>query len=199
MLSRWAGVRPLVSRPGADAETKDLSRQPFISLGGDGLLTITGGKLTTFWKMAQDAVDLLPGTPKAALPISPTDISAGGEPPVGQLLPGAAGYTTMDVARACEHEMALNLDDALSRRLRLGFLDCAAAWAAARPAAAVMAERLGWDSPNRQLARMAAHLERDFGHSARESGRLAPAGGPQEEHQPDHQEYQVGERLQQRR
>ena len=164
VLSRWAGVRPLVSNGGGATHTKDLSRQPFISMGTDGLLTVTGGKLTTFWRMALDAVNLLPGAPgpEAAEPWVP--IERASADPQGQPLPGAAGYTTADVARACEQEMALNLDDALSRRLRLGFLDSAAAAAAAQPAAAVMAGRLGWESSEDQLARFAEHLRRDFGH-----------------------------------
>lgn len=167
VLSRWAGVRPLVSKGAGDTQTKDLSRQPFLSMGADGLLTVTGGKLTTFWRMALDAVNLLPGAPEAAGadPWVPVQRTARAEAD-GQPLPGAAGYTTADVARACEQEMALNLDDALSRRLRLGFLDSAAAWAAAAPAATVMAARLGWDRTDGQLARFADHLDRDFGHRA---------------------------------
>jgi hypothetical protein len=90
--------------------------------------------------------------------------------PEGDPLPGAAGYTTADVVRACEDGMALNLDDALSRRLRLGFLDAAATWAAGPAAARVMAEHLGWPGPvvERQLARLARHLETDFGHRREE-------------------------------
>ncbi|MGI8608483.1 MAG: FAD-dependent oxidoreductase [Candidatus Dormibacteria bacterium] len=173
VLSRWAGVRPLVSKGGGDTDTKDLSRQPFVSITSDGLLTVTGGKLTTFWRMALDAVDLLPGAPRAAIadPWLPAGPAARSKPD-GQPLPGAAGYTTADVARACEQEMALNLGDALNRRLRLGFLDSASAWAAAAPAAEVMSGRLGWGSTDGQLAEFARHLERDFGFAAR------PAGSP---------------------
>jgi len=66
VLSRWAGVRPLVTNgePGSDkVSTKDISRKPQIQLDGDGLLTVTGGKLTTFWRMAEDALKLLPPPP----------------------------------------------------------------------------------------------------------------------------------------
>jgi glycerol-3-phosphate dehydrogenase len=163
VLSRWAGVRPLVAPGKGGSKTKDLSRKPFITMSDDGLLTVTGGKLTTFWRMALDALALIPGAPGPAPEIRGQ--AAPAPPPAGaELLPGAAGYTTADVERAVEQEMALNLDDALSRRLRLGFLDTAATWLAAPRAAAIMAERLGWSGIDAQVDRLARHLEADFGH-----------------------------------
>jgi glycerol-3-phosphate dehydrogenase len=164
VLSQWAGVRPLVSSGKGGEATKDLSRKPFITLADNGLLTVTGGKLTTFWRMALDALELLPAPPAAA---SRPAVMAGpgsAERNPGEALPGAAGYTEADVWRATEEQMALNLDDALSRRLRLGFLDTAAAWAAAPGAARVMGESLGWTSIEPQVDRLAAHLRRDFGY-----------------------------------
>ena len=170
VLSRWAGVRPLVSKGAGETQTKDLSRKPFITLGDDGLLTVTGGKLTTFMRMSMDALDLLPGGPggeprlPAAAAVAPVAYNYQGRAtPSGEPLPGAAGYTTGDVERACDEEMALNLEDVLSRRLRLGFLDTAAAWGSAVPASEVMHTRLGWASTAPQLARFAQHLESEFG------------------------------------
>ena len=194
VLSRWAGVRPLVSKGGGGTHTKDLSRQPFMTLGPDGLLTVTGGKLTTFWRMAVDAVDLLPGAPRTVA-VEPPGRPDAAEEPSGEELPGAAGYTTSDVLRACDQEMALNLEDALSRRLRLAFLDTDAAWRAAGPAAEVMAERHGWGSTAPQLGRFEAHLERDFGRRPAGSGGLTPRGGAKEEQQAHPQEDEVGQRL----
>jgi glycerol-3-phosphate dehydrogenase len=52
----WAGLRPLV-RAAADVRTADLSRRHAVTVGDDGMVTITGGKLTTYRKMAADAVD----------------------------------------------------------------------------------------------------------------------------------------------
>ncbi|MEA2647418.1 MAG: glycerol-3-phosphate dehydrogenase, partial [Chloroflexota bacterium] len=68
--SRWAGVRPLVSSGHATA-TKDLSRKPWIDIDERGLVTVTGGKLTTFRRMARDAVDLLPPSPRGEDASSP--------------------------------------------------------------------------------------------------------------------------------
>ena len=111
--SRWAGVRPLVSTGKARA-TKDLSRKPWIDIDDRGLVTVTGGKLTTFRRMAMDAVDLLP---RPRVPMADTasaladgaskpglePLTAAGEPSgaAGEL-PGDAGYTLADVARACD-------------------------------------------------------------------------------------------------
>ncbi|GAC1579660.1 MAG: glycerol-3-phosphate dehydrogenase/oxidase [Candidatus Dormibacteria bacterium] len=193
VLSRWAGVRPLVSKGEGQARTKDLSRKPFMSLGADGLLTLTGGKLTTFVRMAVDALDLLPGPRRpAAFPVPAETVMKA----TGERLPGAAGYTTGDVARACEDGMAIHLEDALCRRLRLGFLDTEAAWSAALPASEVMKEQLGWRSTASELARFAQVLERDFGHLPRSGGGPLPdPAGSQEKPQPDGQKEAIGQGL----
>ena len=52
----WAGLRPLVKNEGK-ARTADLSRRHKVLVSDGGLVTITGGKLTTYRKMAQDTVD----------------------------------------------------------------------------------------------------------------------------------------------
>lgn len=52
----WAGLRPLVSDPQA-ADTANLARDHFLEQSRDGLLTIAGGKWTTYRKMASDTVD----------------------------------------------------------------------------------------------------------------------------------------------
>jgi len=54
--STWSGLRPLLHDPKA-ADTARLARDHIIQVSGSGLLTIAGGKWTTYRKMAQDAVD----------------------------------------------------------------------------------------------------------------------------------------------
>lgn len=54
--SAWSGLRPLVSDPGT-VDTADLSRDHVIAASGSGLLTVAGGKWTTYRKMASDLVD----------------------------------------------------------------------------------------------------------------------------------------------
>ncbi|MEJ7799735.1 MAG: glycerol-3-phosphate dehydrogenase/oxidase, partial [Ilumatobacter sp.] len=52
----WAGLRPLVNQA-SSGRTADLSRRHAISTSSSGVITVTGGKLTTYREMAQDAVD----------------------------------------------------------------------------------------------------------------------------------------------
>lgn len=57
VLSSWSGLRPLVSNDESD-NTAALSRDHVLITSPSGLLTITGGKWTTYRKMAEDAVTL---------------------------------------------------------------------------------------------------------------------------------------------
>ena len=65
VLSSFAGLRPLVTATGiaSDAATSDISRKHLITTDDRGVITITGGKLTTYRRMAADAVDLISGEP----------------------------------------------------------------------------------------------------------------------------------------
>lgn len=56
ILSMFAGLRPLV-REGDDKDTAAISRDHTLHIGSSGLVTITGGKWTTYRKMAEDTVD----------------------------------------------------------------------------------------------------------------------------------------------
>jgi glycerol-3-phosphate dehydrogenase len=61
VLSAWVGVRPLLREGEQDegATLSDMSRRHTLLDGPAGLVTITGGKLTTYRRMAKDVVDLL--------------------------------------------------------------------------------------------------------------------------------------------
>jgi len=56
VLGTWAGLRPLV-RDASDSRTADLSRRHRVLSSAGGMITVTGGKLTTYREMAEDAVD----------------------------------------------------------------------------------------------------------------------------------------------
>ena len=56
VVSSWAGLRPLV-RAATSARTADLSRRHQVRVSGQGVVTVTGGKLTTYRRMASDTVD----------------------------------------------------------------------------------------------------------------------------------------------
>jgi glycerol-3-phosphate dehydrogenase len=59
VVGAWAGVRPLLRGSDADGGVGDLSRRHRLVEGTGGLLTITGGKLTTYRRMAKDVVDTI--------------------------------------------------------------------------------------------------------------------------------------------
>jgi glycerol-3-phosphate dehydrogenase len=56
VLAAWAGIRPLVRNPNAK-DTASLVRNHLIYVSESGLVTISGGKWTTYRKMAEEAVD----------------------------------------------------------------------------------------------------------------------------------------------
>ena len=67
----WAGLRPLVNDP--NGSTKDLSRRHQVTVSDSGVVTITGGKLTTYRQMARDTIDTVAGQlTDRRVPRSPT-------------------------------------------------------------------------------------------------------------------------------
>ena len=56
VVGTWAGLRPLLAKAGS-ARTADLSRRHAVARSASGMITVTGGKLTTYRSMAADAVD----------------------------------------------------------------------------------------------------------------------------------------------
>jgi glycerol-3-phosphate dehydrogenase len=145
VIGTFAGVRPLIA--GAEGRTADLSRRHSVTLD-DGVLTVLGGKLTTYRTMAQDAVDLLTDVPCRTedLPLvgagrtgrsrlerrygdEATAVAALGTAPLVDGVPVLEG----ELRWALQAEGALTLEDLLERRTRLSLVD---AWAdAARSAA----------------------------------------------------------------
>ncbi|HUF32709.1 MAG TPA: glycerol-3-phosphate dehydrogenase/oxidase [Acidimicrobiales bacterium] len=57
VLGTWAGLRPLVKGADAESRTADLSRRHKVAASETGMITVTGGKLTTYRKMAADTID----------------------------------------------------------------------------------------------------------------------------------------------
>jgi len=57
IVGTWAGLRPLVADPEVSGRTADLSRRHHVNRSDSGVVTITGGKLTTYREMAADTVD----------------------------------------------------------------------------------------------------------------------------------------------
>lgn len=162
--SVFVGLRPLV---GADeaAATRRLSREHAIEVSPGGLVTITGGKWTTYRRMAEDVIDAAESV--ANRPHRPAVTArlrlhgagdGGGDDPYGtdrgwvDALPGSAraihpdlSLTEAQIRYAVRHELARRVEDVLARRHRALFVDAAAAVAAAPEVARLMAEELGRD------------------------------------------------------
>ncbi len=172
VLSLSVGIRPLVRAEGA-ASTAALSRDHTIHIDTSGLLTVAGGKWTTYRHMAEDAVNqaaMLARLPEqscktrtlnihgfhphaekfGALSVYGSDALAitdmmRANPPLGQLLHGALPYRRAEVIWAVRVEMARSVEDVLARRTRALFLHTAAAVEMAPEVARLMAVELGHD------------------------------------------------------
>jgi len=177
----WSGLRPLVTDPKA-ADTAGVSRDHVVHVAESGLVTVAGGKWTTYRRMAADAVDAaiasagLEGVgpsatvelklvgaerfdPNGAAALEARGLDAdvahhlhhayGDRAPAvaavadeglhERLAPGHP-FIEAEVAYAQRFELALGARDVLDRRLRLGFLDTAAARSAAPRVEALLAE-----------------------------------------------------------
>ena len=156
VIGSFAGVRPLLA--GVEGRTADLSRRHAVVQGEDGMWTVLGGKLTTYRRMAQDAVDHLTDVPcrttelplvGAVGPVSTSvperlvrrygaeagDVAALAVHDPRLLDPVAPGVPVLGVELAwgVVAEGALDAEDLLERRTRLSLVD---AWSeVARPAA----------------------------------------------------------------
>jgi glycerol-3-phosphate dehydrogenase len=151
--STFAGIRPLVKSAGAN--TAALSRDHLLRVEAPGLVTITGGKWTTYRKMAEDLVTWaaeLAGLPRRPCPTAHLPIHddswerarfAGAEHGFDEVLSPALPYRVADVVWAARHEMARTIEDVFARRTRAMYLDAAAAADAAPRVADLLAKELG--------------------------------------------------------
>ncbi len=177
VLSVFAGIRPLVkTKPGPTAE---LARDHVIRIEEPGLVTITGGKWTTYRHMAEQCVDQAAELAGLEHRPSPTR-----EMRIHGYLPGAAGdlavygtdaaeiepgprlaaalpYGEGEVRFAARREMARTVEDVLARRTRALCLNARAAIAMAPRVAEILAEELGRDAAWREAQ------VREFGVLAR--------------------------------
>jgi len=173
VLSMFAGIRPLV-RGGGGKNTAALSRDHTIQVDDSGLLTVTGGKWTTYRNMAEDCVNhavLLAGLDEKPCVTKQLNVHgylphaerlehmavygsdaaaiarlAKRNPALAAPLHPALPYTGAQVVWAATHEYARTVDDVLSRRLRATFLNARAAIAMAPRVAELLAGELGRDA-----------------------------------------------------
>jgi glycerol-3-phosphate dehydrogenase len=147
----FAGLRPLPARGRPGSRTASLSRSHIVETSSAGLITITGGKWTTYRRMAEHAVNRavhLIGrstrsqTADLKLKVRPR---AADVPASGRLHP-ALPYTLEDVRRAVWHEHARTVEDVLCRRTHAAFLNARAAMEMIEVTVGVIASELGRDS-----------------------------------------------------
>jgi len=172
--SAWAGLRPLVKPASGSGDTKRISREHTVEVSPHGLVTVTGGKWTTYRAMAESVLaacfahGLLPARPGGVTrhlrlvgapplgtaPVSLTDLPGphlyGAEAAALAALPGAdtmllPGFSEAMVRFAARHELARSVEDVLARRSRWLFLDARRAAEAAGRVAAILQEELGAD------------------------------------------------------
>lgn len=169
VLAVYVGLRPLVK---GDGKTSALSRDHVIHVDTSGLLTITGGKWTTYRHMAEDCVDhaitlgrlreepcrtkslRIHGYAEDADRFGELDVygsDAGAilelarDQLLGSKLHANLPYLAAEVVWAVRNEMARTVEDVLARRTRALFLNARAASEMAEPVASLMAAELGRD------------------------------------------------------
>jgi len=172
VLSVFSGLRPLVT--GKASKTSKISREHHIDASPHGLVTVAGGKWTTYRRMAEDTLSFMVRegmlekrpciTDKVKLHGAPADPVSGDvflreygydtstiqamiaeEPGLSELIDTALPYTFTQVAFAVRFEMARTLEDVLSRRTRSLLLDSVAALRAAPAVALLIAREFGKD------------------------------------------------------
>lgn len=172
VLAVYAGLRPLAAPKEGSVKTKEISRNHKVILSASGLVTLTGGKWTTYRKMGEDTVDYFPKITGQKIPQSQSwevkihgfgDVMLEGHwrqygseavkilqlikdnPNYAELLHPAYPYTKGEVIWAVREEMAMHLEDMLSRRMRILILDAKAAIEMAPKVVQIMAQEMGKD------------------------------------------------------
>ena len=174
VLSVFAGLRPLAAPQKEADSTKEISRDHKLIVSKSDLITITGGKWTTYRKMAEVTVDKaieIGRLKKVAcktktLPVHGSGILALGDhsnfsiygsdydgiialikenPSLNNKIIDGQPYLLAEVVWATRHEMARTVEDILARRIRLLFLDARAAIEAAPVVAGLLMTELGHD------------------------------------------------------
>lgn len=185
VLSVFAGIRPLVDFGNHDG-TASISREHTIHISGSGLITVAGGKWTTYRKMAEETVDQaqeignLAEAPSRTmhLPIHGADGASGAGADfavygsdgrrIEEIVRSRASYAERvhpdlpvlvgEAVWAARAEMAQGVEDFLARRTRCLLLDARKSVEAAKVVAEVLAEELGRDRTwqDREVERYAA-------------------------------------------
>jgi glycerol-3-phosphate dehydrogenase len=157
VVSAWAGIRPLAS--GAAANPSAVSREHSIVTDGSGVVSVTGGKLTTYRSMSAEIVDRVQQSLGQKLERAPTDsVELPGaerareiariqheDATLSEPLTPGLPYTGAHLVYGVSKELAQDLSDLLVRRVHLAFETRDHGVGAAARAAEIVAPLLGWD------------------------------------------------------
>jgi glycerol-3-phosphate dehydrogenase len=183
--SIWVGLRPLVAQSNDPQNTQVLSREHVIVADGNGLISVTGGKWTTYRAMAEEVLErcfvtgVLParqggltrthalvGAPADPATVRPITAAPGGhlygsEWPQVQACPGAEhllgmGLSEAMVRYAVRSEYAHTVEDVLARRWRVLFIDARQAMAMAPEVARIVQQETGQDPGLQPFLNLAA-------------------------------------------
>lgn len=183
--SVFAGLRPLAAPTNGNKKTKEISRGHRVVVNASNLVTIIGGKWTTYRQMAEDSVDNLikvAGLPDRksvtrSLPIHGSRQTNGSEgplsfygsdeegvlslvrenPELGESLSSEMKIIKAQVVWAVREEMARTVEDFLARRSRALFLDASESIRMAAEVARIMARELGKD-PEWEAGQVAGYV-----------------------------------------
>jgi glycerol-3-phosphate dehydrogenase len=185
--SVWVGLRPLVKPQDDDGDnTKGISREHTVLVSRSGLVTVTGGKWTTYRAMAEDVLDKcaqnfllenrekgvtthlkligagLEASRQQSISLPPGIHSYGDEEAAVLAMPGATqvlceGLTEGMVRFAARHEYAIKVEDVLARRSRLLFLDAKLASTLAVRVGEILQEETGLDPEVPAFIELAQH------------------------------------------
>ena len=124
--SMFAGLRPLVK--GKSKVTAALSRDHLITISESDMITVTGGKWTTYRKMAEDTVNLLAEKLQSQITCVTHELKIAELRPIPASVEGLTDEEiTRLVKQSADHEMCMTVEDFLSRRTRQLLLDAQAA------------------------------------------------------------------------
>jgi len=166
----WAGVRPLLHQEGK--KPSEISRRDEILVEPNGMVSIGGGKLTTYRRMAERVVDAVVERLGAqAAPCRTADVPlVEGETPVPIV---RTTLSDAEVEHAVAEECALSVCDVLERRARSNLFAAGNGLADVERVAAILARHLGWDEQRQagEVEHYRARVADDVAWRGEEPGR----------------------------
>jgi len=190
VLCIFAGLRPLAANPDNPAATREVSRRHKITLSSSGLLSIIGGKWTSYRRMAEETINrgIKAGildkrecitknfrfySDNIKLLSARLSIYGDGageiekmiseESAASELLDSVLPYTKAEIIWICRNEMPVTLEDILARRTRSLFLDVRTSVKIAPKVAGIMARELNRDQKwEEEQVEAFTHLSKNY-------------------------------------